>query len=92
VLGPKKARYLLFTGRTIDGKEAERIGLVSMSVPADKLEETVNQIASEIAAIPHEGIMHNKEALNTDLEIMGVGALFRYHGQMNALGKILQYK
>ena len=92
MLGPKKARYLLFTGRTIDGKEAERIGLVSMAVPGDKLEETVNQIAAEIATIPHEGIMHNKEALNTDLEIMGLGALFRYHRQMNALGRILKYK
>ena len=42
--------------------------------------------------MPHEGAMHNKEALNTDLEIMGVGALFRYHGQMNALARIIPYK
>ena len=34
------------------------------------------------------GAMQNKEALNTALEIMGVGALFRYHGQMNALGRL----
>jgi len=92
MLGPKKARYLLFTGRTISGKEAERMGLVSLAVPHEKLEETVNQIASEIADIPHEGVLHNKEALNTDLEIMGVGSLFRYHGQMNALGRLSRYK
>lgn len=91
-LGPKKARYLLFTGRTIDGKMAERMGLVSLTVPHDELEETVNQIASEIAEIPHEGILHNKETLNTDLEVMGVGALFRYHGQMNALGRLFEYE
>ena len=30
----------------------------------------------------------NKEVLNTSLEIMGVGAMFRYHGQMNALRRL----
>jgi len=63
--------------------------LVSLAVPADKLEETVDQIADEIAEIPHQGLLQNKEALNMDLEIMGVGALFRYHGQHNALGRIV---
>jgi enoyl-CoA hydratase len=92
ILGPKRARYLLFTGRTIDGKEAERIGLVSLVVPADQLEQTVNQIASEMTEIPNEGIMHHKEVLNTDLEIMGVGAMFRYHGCQNALGRFYKYR
>lgn len=92
ILGPKRARYLLFTGRTIDGKEAERIGLVSLAVPADQLEQTVNQIASEMTEIPNEGIIHNKEVLNTDLEIMGVGAMFRYHGCQNALGRFYKYR
>jgi enoyl-CoA hydratase len=91
-LGVKKARYLLFTGRTIDGKEAERIGLVSLAVPKEKLEETVEAIAAELKAIPSEGILHNKEVLNTDLEIMGIGTLFRYHGQNNALARLYRYK
>ena len=30
----------------------------------------------------------NKEALNTALDIMGVGAMFRYHGQLNALRRL----
>ena len=92
VLGPKRARYLLFTGRTIDGKEAERIGLVSLAVPADQLEQTVNQMAAEIAEIPSEGVIHQKEVLNTDLEIMGVGAMFRYHGCQNDLGRFYRYR
>jgi len=89
-MGPKKARYLLMTGRLVSGAEAERMGLVSLAVPADKLEETVNQIADEIAEVPHHGILQNKEVLNTDLEIMGVGALFCYHGQHNALGRVVR--
>ena len=91
-LGAKKARYLLFTGRIINGIEAERIGLVSLTVPLDKLEETVEKIASEIKQIPQEGLLHNKEVFNTSLEIMGVGTLFRYVAQNNALGRILTYK
>jgi enoyl-CoA hydratase len=92
MLGPKKARYLLLTGRTIDAKEAEKIGLVSLAVPAAELESTVNQIATEIAEIPLEGVIHHKEVLNTDLEIMGVGAMFRYHACQNALGRFYQYR
>lgn len=84
----KVARYLLLTGRTLSGREAERIGLVTMAVPMAELEATVEGIARDCLAVPREGQQHNKEALNTSLEIMGVGALFRYHGQMNALGRL----
>ena len=87
-LGVKAARYLLLTGRLVDGRTAERMGLVSLAVPGDELDETVEAIAADVAAVPAEGQQQNKETLNTALEIMGVGALFRYHGQMNALGRL----
>ena len=84
----KKARYLLLTGRIVDGVEAERMGLVSLAVPPAELDATVDGIAADCAAVPAAGAMQNKEALNTALDILGVGALFRYHGQMNALGRL----
>lgn len=82
-LGVKKARYLLMTGRTINGIEAEKIGLISLSVPKEQLEEEVNKIAQEISEIPPDGALHNKICLNTDLKIRGLDALFDYYGQMN---------
>jgi len=50
LIGPGKARELLFTAEYIDGKEAERIGLVNRSVPLDKLMETAREMAVKIAA------------------------------------------
>jgi enoyl-CoA hydratase/carnithine racemase len=90
LLGPKKARYLLFSGRLIDGREAERIGLASLAVPAAELQQTVADLATGMATGRGQagGMSHLKESLNIDLEMMGVGAMFRYHGQMNALGRL----
>jgi enoyl-CoA hydratase len=87
-LGLKKARYLLLTGRIIDGREAERIGLVTLAVPRDELDATVDGVVGDLLQVPYGGAVLNKEGLNTALEIMGVGALFRYQGQMNALGRL----
>jgi enoyl-CoA hydratase len=88
LLGPRAARYLLMTGRVVDGATAERLGLVTLAVAPAELDATVEGIAADMAAIPAEGQLFHKEALNTALEIQGVGALFRYHGQMNALCRL----
>jgi enoyl-CoA hydratase len=88
ILGVRAARYLLLTGRVVDGAAAERMGLVTLAVPPEQLDATVDAIAVDVAAIPPDGQLHHKESLNTALEIQGVGALFRYHGQMNALCRL----
>ena len=88
LLGLRKAKEILMLSRVISGKEAERIGLVNMAVPADKLEEEVWKMAQELAEIPPDGMMIMKEALNTHAEILGRSAVFAYHRQLNALGRL----
>jgi enoyl-CoA hydratase len=53
LVGPAKAKELLFTSEFIDGAEAERIGLVNYTVPDDKLMEKAFELAAKI--IPNSG-------------------------------------
>lgn len=49
LVGPGKAKEMLFTAENIDGKEAERIGLVNKSVPPDSLMKEAEDMAGKIA-------------------------------------------
>jgi len=50
LIGPGKAKELLFTGEYINGKEAERIGLVNRAVPLDRLLDEARAMARKIAS------------------------------------------
>ena len=63
-IGLLKARELSFTAEMITGQEAERIGLANMTVPAEKLEEAVQQLASKIMANSPEAIAAYKQLYN----------------------------
>jgi enoyl-CoA hydratase len=50
LVGPGKAKELLFTCEYIDGREAQRINLVNRAVPDDRLMEEALAMAEKIAA------------------------------------------
>jgi len=50
LVGRTKAKELVLTGKMIDAKTAEQLGLLNMVVPADKFQETVRQFAAELAS------------------------------------------
>ena len=50
LVGPGKAKELLFTAEYIDGKEAERIGLVNKAVPLEQLMDEAMSMAKKIAS------------------------------------------
>ncbi|MFN8007586.1 MAG: enoyl-CoA hydratase/isomerase family protein [Terriglobia bacterium] len=49
LVGKKKATELILTADAIEAKEALSLGLVNKVVPIDKLQETVNDLASRIS-------------------------------------------
>jgi enoyl-CoA hydratase len=69
--GMAKAKYHLLTCRPVDGAEAERIGLVSLCVDDDKLQETARDVARELADGAQSAIRWTKYALNNWLRQAG---------------------
>jgi len=55
----------------LDGVEAERIGLVSLCVPADELEARTLAIAERLARGAQPALRHTKLALNNWLRLAG---------------------
>lgn len=62
--GMAKAKYYLLTSEFIDGREAERIGLISKAVPAAQVLPEALRIAEQLATGPRDAIQYTKRALN----------------------------
>jgi enoyl-CoA hydratase len=78
LIGPGKARELLFTGEYIDGMEAQRIGLVNRAVPLENLMETVMEMAAKIAANSSFSLKMIKKGLNMALGEVSLEALMDF--------------
>ncbi len=72
-----KAMDLCLTARTMDAQEAERAGLVSRIVPADRLLDEAIEVATTIAGFSLPSVMMAKEAVNRAYETpLSEGLLF----------------
>jgi enoyl-CoA hydratase len=76
-VGKAKAMDLILTGRMMDANEAERAGLVSRVVAADKLLEEALAVATQIAEYSLPSVMMAKEAVSRAYEApLAEGILF----------------
>jgi enoyl-CoA hydratase/carnithine racemase len=69
--GMAKAKYYLLTCDFIDGREAERIGLVSLCVPPDQLMARAEEVADRLASGAQYAVRYTKRALNNWLRQAG---------------------
>jgi enoyl-CoA hydratase len=69
--GMAKAKYYLLTADFIDGREAERIGLVTMCVPPDQVMPKALYVADRLARGSQISIQWTKRALNNWLRQAG---------------------
>lgn len=69
--GMAKAKYYLLLCEPISGEEAERIGLVSLCVEADELQDKAVEVAGKLARGAPSAIRFTKYALNNWLRMMG---------------------
>jgi enoyl-CoA hydratase len=76
-VGKAKAMDLILTGRMMDAQEAERAGLVSRIVPADKLLDEALAAANTICEMSLPSVMMAKESVNRAFETpLAEGILF----------------
>lgn len=69
--GMPKAKYYLMTADFIDGKEAERLGMVTFSVSQDKVLQKALNIASKLASGSQTAIRGTKKSLNNWMRMAG---------------------
>jgi enoyl-CoA hydratase/carnithine racemase len=65
LVGPSRAKDILFSARRLDGHEALAIGLVDRLVPTGKLDEAVDSYARDLAKLSQYSIRGAKYAIDT---------------------------
>jgi enoyl-CoA hydratase len=82
--GMAKAKYYLMTSDFVSGKEAERMGLVSLCVPDDQLLDKAMEVAQNLATGPRHAIRFTKRALNQWM--LQAGPIFDHSLALEMLG------
>jgi enoyl-CoA hydratase/carnithine racemase len=74
LIGPARAKDLVFTGRFLDAEEASRIGLVDEVVPDADVYTTATRLAGRFVAGPPHALRAAKQAIDDGLDVdLGTG-------------------
>ncbi|MFI1483045.1 enoyl-CoA hydratase/isomerase family protein [Streptomyces sp. NPDC020747] len=68
LIGPRRAKELMFFGDALTAADAERLGLVNRVVPDEELEKTARTWAERLAAGPTRSIALTKQLVNASLD------------------------
>ncbi len=92
LIGYKRTREMMVTGRTWSGREASLIGLVNRAVPRERLAEEAMTEARRIALLPIDGIVSGKAYSHLVWEAMGMGQAFTELYVGHTLGLKLRFE
>nr|WP_314222287.1 enoyl-CoA hydratase-related protein [Streptomyces sp. DSM 40713] len=68
LIGPRRAKELMFFGDALTAPDAERLGLVNRVVPDGELDKTAREWAARLAAGPTRSLSLTKQLVNTSLD------------------------
>ncbi|MFX0043735.1 MAG: enoyl-CoA hydratase/isomerase family protein [Candidatus Hodarchaeota archaeon] len=78
LIGMSTAAEILYTGRTVNGKEAKELGLVSKLVEKDKLLDAAMELAKEMLKKSPLGLRMTKKALNLSLDSPSLDTIIQF--------------
>ncbi|WP_346265737.1 enoyl-CoA hydratase/isomerase family protein [Streptomyces griseorubiginosus] len=68
LVGPRRAKELMFFGDALSATDAERLGLVNRVVPDGELDKTAREWAARLAAGPTRALALTKQLVNASLD------------------------
>jgi enoyl-CoA hydratase len=92
LVGARKAKEILLTGKLISGAEAEKIGLANAAVPAGRLEPAVRELAESLGEKSPIGLANMKMLIDTGLECREEEALSLERQTVRLMGKSEDFK
>ncbi|WP_449472969.1 enoyl-CoA hydratase/isomerase family protein [Streptomyces tanashiensis] len=69
LIGPQRAKELMFFGDAVGAAEAKELGLVNRVVPADELAKTARDWAERLAQGPTRALALTKQLVNASLDV-----------------------
>jgi enoyl-CoA hydratase/carnithine racemase len=101
LIGPARAKDLVYTGRFVDADEALRIGLVDQVVPDDEVYQAATGLAGQFRAGPAQALRAAKQAIDTGLglsldcglevERLHFSALFGTEDQKHGMASFVEH-
>lgn len=88
VLGLRKAKEMLFTGRRFTAQEGYELGMVNKVVPLDQLEDETLALARHIAEAPPFGLELIKRSLNRTRDMAGFRQALNAHFDTHQLSHV----
>jgi len=82
--GPQWAKRMLFTGDTISGLYAAKIGLALEAYPADSIDAEAREMARRIACVDAEILATHKRVVNMQMDLAGARMSQRYAAEADA--------